>query len=73
MLSKIRIKSDNMSNLTKLNESLYYCDIMTKSTHFKKNQDALNLGENQRKCFSKCVKLWIKLTHFLKKIQSAVF
>lgn len=37
-----------MSNLTKLNESLYYCHIMTKATHFKKIQDALNLGQNQR-------------------------
>lgn len=31
MLSKIRIKSDDISKLTKLNESIYYCHIMTKS------------------------------------------
>lgn len=47
MLSKIRIKSDNMSNLTKLNESLYYCHIITKSTHFENVfESALSFGSS---------------------------
>lgn len=47
MLSKIRIKSDNMSNLTKLNEGLYYCHIMTKLKHFENVfESALSFGSS---------------------------